>query len=311
MNANPRSGTPNPFRAVQVVVVVAMALLCPAPSAAPAQPQPKHVSTGADRVAPAAARPAGQALAPPNDDCPDAIQLGDRAEYDFDTTGATTDGFPYPQGTLFVEHEETCTRYLPPGDACTVLECGPPSNPDSDRCLLWYCDCGGGCVAVPNDCDDDVINLADTLAVLRAMQSDPGCCGAAAGGADALYLGQVCFDIAATAGGGYTIRYRGAPNPHTMIATAKKRATLHHSGGHAVDRTIPQIHMHVVRIPAAQTVGRVIVPCKHHPLVEFAESDCSLAPPLVLNGPWYDHAIPPQTTVPMIHRPYQNGDART
>src|SRR3990172_5388066 len=79
-----------------------------------------------------------------------------------------------------------------------------------------------------------------------------------------------------------------------------ERAALHRANRHVVDRTIPQLDLHAVRIPRGKTAEQVIARYKDHPQVEFAEEDSMSALAIVPNDPWYDDLYPGQWHLPKI-----------
>jgi subtilisin family serine protease len=68
---------------------------------------------------------------------------------------------------------------------------------------------------------------------------------------------------------------------------ANERAALHLAHGHQVEKTIPQLDMHAVRVPPGQTADDVIARYRKHPLVEFAEAETFMEPQLTPNDPWF------------------------
>jgi thermitase len=76
---------------------------------------------------------------------------------------------------------------------------------------------------------------------------------------------------------------------------ASQRAALHRAHGHEVERNIPQLDMHVVKVPPGKTVEEVIARYSVHPLVEFAEPEIFMEPQLTPNDPWFEgYQIPLQ-----------------
>lgn len=70
-------------------------------------------------------------------------------------------------------------------------------------------------------------------------------------------------------------------------AAADERGALHRTHGHQLNRTIPQLDIHVVRVPPGRTADDVIARYWNHPLVEFAEAEVFMEPQLAPNDPWY------------------------
>ena len=84
---------------------------------------------------------------------------------------------------------------------------------------------------------------------------------------------------------------------------AEKRAALHRAKGRKVDRTIPQLDIHVVPVPPGESVDDVIASYRSDPLVEFGEPDHVYPPALVPDDPWYNHQYVPQWHLPHIGGP--------
>ncbi len=70
-------------------------------------------------------------------------------------------------------------------------------------------------------------------------------------------------------------------------AAANERAALHRSHGHQLDRIIPQLDLHAVRVPRGKTAQDVMDRYKNHPLVEFVEEEIFMEPAATPNDPWF------------------------
>lgn len=68
---------------------------------------------------------------------------------------------------------------------------------------------------------------------------------------------------------------------------ANERAALHRSHGHQLDRVIPQLDLHAIRVPRGKTAEDVMSRYKNHPLVEFVEEEIFRAPAATPNDPWF------------------------
>ena len=71
---------------------------------------------------------------------------------------------------------------------------------------------------------------------------------------------------------------------------AGERAAVHRRHRHEVDRILPQLDIHVVRVPPGRTAEHVVARYRHHPLVEFAEPDHLHPPAVSPNDTYYPYA---------------------
>lgn len=84
------------------------------------------------------------------------------------------------------------------------------------------------------------------------------------------------------------------PEPTSVVikfrpgSSASERSALHRANGLLVDRTIPQLQIHTVKIPPGKTADEVIARYERHPLVEFVEVEQHFAPAFIPNDPYYD-----------------------
>ncbi|MHC5112380.1 MAG: S8 family peptidase [Planctomycetota bacterium] len=72
--------------------------------------------------------------------------------------------------------------------------------------------------------------------------------------------------------------------PHVA---AEAQFDLHGHFGHAVERTIHQIDLQVIKVPPGKSAEDVVARYEKHPHVEFVEVESFLKPTLVPDDPWY------------------------
>lgn len=83
------------------------------------------------------------------------------------------------------------------------------------------------------------------------------------------------------------------PEPTRVIvkfrpgSSASQRAALHRANHLTVDRTIPQLQVHAVKIPPNKTAEEIIARYERHPLVEYAEVEEQAPVALEPNDPYY------------------------
>jgi subtilisin family serine protease len=70
-----------------------------------------------------------------------------------------------------------------------------------------------------------------------------------------------------------------------------------------VDKVIPQLHMHVLRVPPGKRAAELVEAYRDHPLVEFVEVDRPGRTALIPNDPWYDRSLTPEWHLPQISAP--------
>jgi subtilisin family serine protease len=82
------------------------------------------------------------------------------------------------------------------------------------------------------------------------------------------------------------IKFRPGAAPST-------RAALHRRNGFELDRIIPQLHVHAVKIPPGKTAEDVMARYERHPLVDFVEQEVIFEKATTPNDPLYPSAIYP------------------
>jgi len=129
---------------------------------------------------------------PPNDECSDAVQIGDVANMPFDTAGATFDGITrcMRSPNIWYCYTASCT-----GDVTVAL-----SNADYDTMLAVY----DGCVCLPDiliECNDDFGDSHDSRITFAATAGDR-------------YMIEIgAYDREATGQGLLTVSCGGEPPP--------------------------------------------------------------------------------------------------
>ena len=70
---------------------------------------------------------------------------------------------------------------------------------------------------------------------------------------------------------------------------ASERDALHRKHGHQVTKGIPQLDIHVVRVPPGKNTDDVIARYRNHPLIEFVEPERLHEPALIPDDPYYPY----------------------
>ncbi len=77
-------------------------------------------------------------------------------------------------------------------------------------------------------------------------------------------------------------------------STASDRAALHRANHLTVDRAIPQLQVHAVKIPPGKAAEDVVARYERHPLVEYVELEQYAPAALIPNDPWFTYNPIPQ-----------------